>query len=93
MPFCSVLFALIQNQPRTEHISEMVSRQHGFVKRYGLVRDDRPEAPPVMVPFRRSPARRAARGHLLLTKTLLMFEQELHSASASPPDPLFRPAN
>src|SRR6516165_11489314 len=33
------------------------SRQHGFVKRYGLVRDDRHEAPPVMVPFRRSPAR------------------------------------
>jgi hypothetical protein len=29
----------------------------GFVKRYGLVRDDRHEAPPVMVPFRRSPAR------------------------------------
>jgi hypothetical protein len=33
------------------------NRQHGFVKRYGLVRDDRHEAPPVMVPFRRSPAR------------------------------------
>src|SRR6476620_9268163 len=33
------------------------SRQHGFVKRYGLVRDDRHEAPPIMVPFRRSPAR------------------------------------
>jgi hypothetical protein len=26
------------------------SHQHGFVKRYGLVRDDRHEAPPVMVP-------------------------------------------
>ena len=33
------------------------SRRHGFVKRYGLVRDDRDEAPPVMAPFRRSPAR------------------------------------
>jgi hypothetical protein len=56
----SVLSCLpvIQDQPRTEHISEMgTSRQHGFVKRYGLVRDDRHEAPPVMVPFRRSPAR------------------------------------
>jgi hypothetical protein len=49
---------VIQDQPRAEHISEMgTSRQHGFVKRYGLVRDDRHEAPPVMVPFRRSPAR------------------------------------
>jgi hypothetical protein len=49
---------VIQDQPRTEHISEMgTSHQHGFVKRYGLVRDDRHEAPPVMVPFRRSPAR------------------------------------
>jgi hypothetical protein len=43
---------VIQDQPRTEHISEMgTSHQHGFVKRYGLVRDDRHEAPPVMVPF------------------------------------------
>jgi hypothetical protein len=33
------------------------SRQHAFVKPYGLVRDDPHEAPPVMVPFRRSPAR------------------------------------
>src|SRR5207253_3544956 len=43
---------------RTEHMYEMAtSRLHGFVKRYGLVRDDRDEATPVMVPFRRSPAR------------------------------------
>src|SRR5882762_9333965 len=42
-----------------DHIGRFktTSRQHGFVKRYGLVRDDRHEAPPVMVPFRRSPAR------------------------------------
>ena len=41
----SVLSCLpvIQDQLRTGHISEMgTSRQNGFVKRYGLVRDDRP---------------------------------------------------
>jgi hypothetical protein len=34
-----------------------ISRQHGFVKRHRLVRDARHEAQPVMVPFRRSPAK------------------------------------
>ena len=30
-------FSVIQDQPRTEHVSEMgTSRQHGFVKRYRL---------------------------------------------------------
>lgn len=56
----SVLSCLtvIRDQPRTEHISEMeTSRQHGFVKRYGLVRDDRHEAPPVIEHFRRSLAK------------------------------------
>jgi hypothetical protein len=43
------------------HSSEMpTSRQHGFVRHYGLVRDARHEALPVMVPFRRSPARPSA---------------------------------
>ena len=51
---------LYGRNPETSWIrlSDMpTNRQHGFVKRYGLVRDDRHEAPPVMVPFRRSPAR------------------------------------
>ncbi len=43
------------------HLSEMpTSRQHGFVRHYDLVRDARNEALPVIVPFRRRPARPSA---------------------------------
>ena len=45
-------------QSGNEQVSGLAeSRQHGSVKRYGLARDDRHEAPPFMVSFRRSPAR------------------------------------